>query len=202
MNLKDYGIAVGNPADIVVFDATTPEEAIAEVQGAAGRVQERRPDRDAAARGAASAMKLSDIAQVIRSKNAGPRRLTLDIMFGSDADYQRVVQSPALGAEAIGRLYRVPADAGDRHSLSGRARDQDRDGPQHHGRRSGGLRRLRRATTCTVAGDRDMSASGRVIAEFRRNVRRPIRLLGRVRSTRLRHSGRRFQCRHRRAAPT
>jgi cytosine deaminase len=32
MNLKDYGIAVGNPADIVIFDATTPEEAIAEVR--------------------------------------------------------------------------------------------------------------------------------------------------------------------------
>jgi len=55
-------------------------------------------------------MKLSDIAQVIRSKNAGPRRLTLDIMFGSDADYQRVVQSPALGAANIGQLYRVPAE--------------------------------------------------------------------------------------------
>jgi hypothetical protein len=55
-------------------------------------------------------MKLSDIAQVIRSKNAGPRRLTLDIMFGTDADYQRVVQSPALGTEAISRLYRVPTD--------------------------------------------------------------------------------------------
>jgi cytosine/creatinine deaminase len=33
MRLKDYGIAVGNPADIVVFDATTPEETIAEVRG-------------------------------------------------------------------------------------------------------------------------------------------------------------------------
>ena len=33
-------------------------------------------------------MKLSDIAQVIRSKNAGPRRLTLDLMFATDADYQ------------------------------------------------------------------------------------------------------------------
>jgi cytosine deaminase len=31
MNLPDYGIAVGNPADIVVIDATTPEQAIAEV---------------------------------------------------------------------------------------------------------------------------------------------------------------------------
>jgi len=56
-------------------------------------------------------VKLSGIAQVIRSKNAGPRRLTLDIMFDSEADYQRVVQSPALGAASIGRLYRVPAAA-------------------------------------------------------------------------------------------
>jgi hypothetical protein len=55
-------------------------------------------------------MKLSEIAQVIRSKNAGPRRLTLDIMFASDADYQRVAQSPALWAENIGRLYRVPSE--------------------------------------------------------------------------------------------
>ena len=54
-------------------------------------------------------MKLSDIAQVIRSKNAGPRRLTFDVMFGSDADYQRVVQSPAISAETIGQLYGVPA---------------------------------------------------------------------------------------------
>lgn len=52
-------------------------------------------------------MKLSDIAQVIRSKNAGPRRLTLDIMFATDADYQRVVQSRALSRESVARLYRV-----------------------------------------------------------------------------------------------
>jgi Domain of unknown function (DUF4387) len=55
-------------------------------------------------------MKLADIAQVIRSKNAGPRRLTLDIMFATDADYQQAAQSPALGPAAIGRLYRLPAD--------------------------------------------------------------------------------------------
>ncbi len=53
-------------------------------------------------------MKLSEIAQVIRSKNAGPWRLTFDIMFGSDADYQRVAQSPAISAEVIGGLYDVP----------------------------------------------------------------------------------------------
>ena len=32
MNLKDYGIAVGNPADIVIVDATSPEQAIAEIR--------------------------------------------------------------------------------------------------------------------------------------------------------------------------
>lgn len=52
-------------------------------------------------------MRLAEIAQVIRSKNAGPRRLTLDLMFASDADYQRVAQSPALGVERIAALYRL-----------------------------------------------------------------------------------------------
>ncbi|MGE4047759.1 MAG: amidohydrolase family protein [Acetobacteraceae bacterium] len=32
MNLGDYGIAVGNPADIVVLDAATPEQAVAEIR--------------------------------------------------------------------------------------------------------------------------------------------------------------------------
>jgi cytosine deaminase len=32
LNLPDYGLAVGNPADIVVIDAVTPEQAIAEIR--------------------------------------------------------------------------------------------------------------------------------------------------------------------------
>jgi cytosine deaminase len=32
LNLEDYGLAVGNPADIVLFDAETPEQAIAEIR--------------------------------------------------------------------------------------------------------------------------------------------------------------------------
>jgi Domain of unknown function (DUF4387) len=54
-------------------------------------------------------MKLSEIAQVIRSKNAGPRRLTLDLMFATDADYSRVVQSASLAREHIGALYGLAA---------------------------------------------------------------------------------------------
>ena len=33
MNARDYGIAIGNPADVVIMDATTPEQAVAEVRG-------------------------------------------------------------------------------------------------------------------------------------------------------------------------
>src|SRR5271154_1678077 len=32
LNLKDYGLAVGNPADIVVIDAASPEQAIAQIR--------------------------------------------------------------------------------------------------------------------------------------------------------------------------
>ena len=32
LNLKDYGLAVGNPADLVVIDAASPEQAIAEIR--------------------------------------------------------------------------------------------------------------------------------------------------------------------------
>jgi len=56
-------------------------------------------------------MQLQDFAQVVRSKNAGPRRFTLDIIFRNDADYQRVAQSEALSAEKIASLYGVAADA-------------------------------------------------------------------------------------------
>ena len=63
---------------------------------------------DASGKNREKTLKLSDIAQVVRSKNAGPRRLTFDIMFANDADYARVAQSPALSAETIGGLYGVP----------------------------------------------------------------------------------------------
>jgi cytosine deaminase len=51
LNLTDYGLAVGNPADVVVFDAQTPEQAIAEVRNPLAafkrgrQTMERRPPR-------------------------------------------------------------------------------------------------------------------------------------------------------------
>jgi len=56
-------------------------------------------------------MQLQDLAQVVRSKNAGSRRITLDVIFRSDADYQRATQSEALIAEKIAPLYGVAVDA-------------------------------------------------------------------------------------------
>jgi hypothetical protein len=50
-------------------------------------------------------MYLQDIARVIRSKNAGPRCTTLDIMFNTDEDYQRVVASGAINRARISQLY-------------------------------------------------------------------------------------------------
>jgi hypothetical protein len=55
-------------------------------------------------------MQLQHLAQVLRSKNAGPRRLTLDVIFASDGDYQRAVQSPALSPAQIAKLYRLARD--------------------------------------------------------------------------------------------
>ncbi len=55
-------------------------------------------------------MQLQDLAQVIRSKNAGPRRLTFDIILGSDEDYRRLAQSPGLTQAAIAARYGVPPE--------------------------------------------------------------------------------------------
>jgi Domain of unknown function (DUF4387) len=54
-------------------------------------------------------MRLQDIAQVIRSKNAGPRMLTLDIMFAAEPDYRRVLASGVLNPARIAALYGIEA---------------------------------------------------------------------------------------------
>jgi hypothetical protein len=56
-------------------------------------------------------MKLQDFAQVVRSKNAGPRRFTLDVIFRDDADYRRAVRSGAFTSKKIAPLYGVAANA-------------------------------------------------------------------------------------------
>lgn len=50
---------------------------------------------------------LSEIAQVIRSKNAGPFIVTFDILFASDADFEAVRKAGLLNRQAVARLYGV-----------------------------------------------------------------------------------------------
>ena len=53
---------------------------------------------------------LADRAHVIRSKNAGPLELTLDILFRTAGDYAVATASPNLTAAAIAPRYGVTAD--------------------------------------------------------------------------------------------
>ena len=52
-------------------------------------------------------MKLSDLATVIRSKNAGPFELTFDVLFANYDDFERVVRSKVLSAEAFAGLFGI-----------------------------------------------------------------------------------------------
>ena len=56
-------------------------------------------------------MKLIDTVRVLRSKNAGPVTLTIDMMFEDPKAYDRAVGSPSLSSAALARLYGVSANA-------------------------------------------------------------------------------------------
>lgn len=54
---------------------------------------------------------LHELAHLIRSKNAGPFELTIDVMFENRAAYERVRDSGVLAPERIAELYGVaPGD--------------------------------------------------------------------------------------------
>jgi hypothetical protein len=54
-------------------------------------------------------MRLYDLATTIRSKNAGPFRLTVDIVLPDTEAFTRVLAAEAMQPPAIASLYRVPA---------------------------------------------------------------------------------------------
>ncbi len=54
--------------------------------------------------------RLRDLAKLIRSKNAGPFLLTLDIMFDTKEVYERVRDSGVLSKDAISSLYNTPVE--------------------------------------------------------------------------------------------
>ncbi|HVF64232.1 MAG TPA: DUF4387 domain-containing protein [Casimicrobiaceae bacterium] len=94
---------------------------------------------------------IGDLADVVRSKNAGPFQITIDLMFNDRAAYERVRNSGRIAASVIAPLYQVdhalvrimpfdrvraikitiPRTSG-KHG-SGSAFDRDVYGAQHHG---------------------------------------------------------------------
>jgi len=54
--------------------------------------------------------RLDEIAKVIRSKNAGPFFVTLDILFSDLADFKRVEAAGVIEKHKMATLYRQPAE--------------------------------------------------------------------------------------------
>ena len=93
-------------------------------------------------------MKLVDAAKVVRSKNAGPLKITIDLMFDDEMMYERARQSPSLSAAHVAQIYGID-DAKvevlpypqalaiklvmDRRVVAGSPGDSDVYGAQQHG---------------------------------------------------------------------
>lgn len=54
--------------------------------------------------------RLSDVCETIRSKNAGPFWVTLDLFFRNRDDFELYSRSEQLGQAAIGRIFGVGAE--------------------------------------------------------------------------------------------
>ncbi|MFN7753727.1 MAG: DUF4387 family protein [Pseudomonadota bacterium] len=89
-----------------------------------------------------------DCARVIRSKNAGPTTLSLDLLFDDEPRFRQALASPALAAPAIAALYGLAPDRVavipyppafaikvvlDRDLVAGDPGDRDVYGAQQHG---------------------------------------------------------------------
>ena len=51
---------------------------------------------------------ISEIADVIRSKNAGPYEITLDIIFKTKIEYQVLKRNHLISKEKIADIYQIP----------------------------------------------------------------------------------------------
>lgn len=91
---------------------------------------------------------LYDVAKVIRSKNAGPFSITLDVLFSTEREYACVKKEGLITREVIARLYQIPEESiselvyfdqawgikvtYDRPISSGTSGDRDVYGAQQH----------------------------------------------------------------------
>ncbi len=93
-------------------------------------------------------MKLAEAARVIRSKNAGPLTLTIDLMFADAGTYERAVAAHSLSPRQLATLYHQPVESIrviaypaafaiklvlDRKIVAGSPGDTDVYGAQQHG---------------------------------------------------------------------
>ena len=93
-------------------------------------------------------MKLIEAATVIRSKNAGPLQITIDLMFENEALFDLAQQSPNLSPSNLARLYGLRQDCVrvlpfpqalaiklvfNRKTVAGDPGDRDVYGTQQHG---------------------------------------------------------------------
>jgi hypothetical protein len=62
---------------------------------------------------------LKDVCHHIRSKNAGPYWVTIDLFFRSAEDFQRHVDSAVLSKETIARIYGTKPDMVRRYPVPG-----------------------------------------------------------------------------------
>lgn len=53
---------------------------------------------------------IGEVAELVRSKNAGPFWQTLDVFLPDDETYRLVAESPSIDEDVIARLYRVASD--------------------------------------------------------------------------------------------
>jgi hypothetical protein len=51
--------------------------------------------------------RLKDVCRYVRSKNAGPFWVTVDLFFDSAESYARYHDNPSIGSEAVARLFAV-----------------------------------------------------------------------------------------------
>jgi hypothetical protein len=49
--------------------------------------------------------KLNEVCRYVRSKNAGPFWVTVDLFFDGAENYRRYYDSPAIGTEPVARLF-------------------------------------------------------------------------------------------------
>ena len=55
-------------------------------------------------------MRVYDLAKVLRSKNAGPFTLTIDLIFDEEKTFNKVLTSPSFNKDNIAKLYNIPSE--------------------------------------------------------------------------------------------